>query len=568
MHNRAAALLGAGLAVFALSGGAALRAQGADFTHEVTAGSPAERYLRVLQVAGRAPLTPWSLRGLSPVEVDRLLAGADASHPWYARFAPGDSGRRARFAWLRPAAEAGFNSAFPAGTNDGAVWAGRGVTTSLSAGFDFRGGPVSLRVQPVAFWAQNADFDLMPNGRTGKLAFANADFPFNIDAPQRFGSGAYARVDPGQSTLRLDVRGVALGASTANEVWGPGEDLPLVLGTNAPGFPHLFLGSSAPWKIGIGTAHARLLWGRLDQSDYSPVTIAEKRRFMTGWVLAFTPRGLDGLEVGASRFFHTAWPQGGPGLDDFLEPFQAFFKTRVDSTGLGPDGRSSPDNQLVSVFGRWVLPRGGVEVWSEFSRNDHAWDLQDALLEPDHSTAYALGARKVWSRGDALVSLRAEWLDAQRSNLQQVRNQGNPYTHANELQGHTQRGQILGSPAAFGGGGAVLSLERFSPRGRWSVDWSRTRIRGPMAAPLTAADSARVDVVQSLGVQGTLFRGGTDLLLRLRGDYEMDRYFDGDAFNLSAAVGLRVGLGAGRRAPVRVPAPVAETGPGSDAGPR
>src|SRR5688572_27483323 len=46
----------------------------ADLRAEATAGSEAERYLRVLQVAGRAPLYPWSLRAFSPREVDALAA--------------------------------------------------------------------------------------------------------------------------------------------------------------------------------------------------------------------------------------------------------------------------------------------------------------------------------------------------------------------------------------------------------------------------------------------------------------------------------------------------------------
>ena len=54
---------------------------------------------------------------------------------------------------------------------------------------------------------------------------------------------AYTRLDPGQSTIRLDFPAVTLGASTANQQWGPGSTHPLLLGNNAPGFTHLFLGT-------------------------------------------------------------------------------------------------------------------------------------------------------------------------------------------------------------------------------------------------------------------------------------------------------------------------------------
>src|SRR4051812_21683221 len=75
-------------ATAALAVAAPLRAQQPlpDLRSEATAGSEAERYLRVLQVAGAAPLYPWSLRAFSPAELDRLASGT-AAHPWAPRFA-------------------------------------------------------------------------------------------------------------------------------------------------------------------------------------------------------------------------------------------------------------------------------------------------------------------------------------------------------------------------------------------------------------------------------------------------------------------------------------------------
>ena len=43
----------------------------------------------------------------------------------------------------------------------------RGVTGIASFGAAFRWGPVSLTVNPVAFWAQNQSFPLTPTGRSG-----------------------------------------------------------------------------------------------------------------------------------------------------------------------------------------------------------------------------------------------------------------------------------------------------------------------------------------------------------------------------------------------------------------
>lgn len=550
------------LAAAALVVAVPLRAQRTfpDLAAEATAGSDAERYLRVLQVAGAAPLYPWSVRAFSPQEIDRLVPDS-AAHPWAARFAPAGPARGPRLELLRPSLRAIYNTAYPQGMNDGPLWAGRGGTVSATAGFALRWGALSVRVEPQVFWAQNRSFALMPNGQADSLRFDDPESPLTIDLPQRFGDGAFTRIDPGQSTARIDVAGFAAGVSTANQQWGPTEDLPLLLGTNAGGFPHAFLGTSNPWRIGIGRVHGRLVWGSLSQSDFASIHGHGSRRFMTGVLGVFTPRGLDGLEIGGARFFHTAWPEGGLSFSDFTEPFQSLFKQGLAETGEGPDDRSSPDNQLASAFARWVLPGAGFEAWAEFAREDHSWDLQDLLMEPDHSSAYTLGARKVWRRGESLVSLRGELLEAQPSNLQVVRRQAVFYRHFAQLQGHTVNGQILGSPAAYGGAGSVLSLDKYTPRGRWTVDYTRTRLRGLRNTPTAVPGTAGVDVVHSLGVQALLFHGGLDAQLGLRGSYELNRNGGDDAFNLGATVGLRIGLGAASPSPATPRAAAASPSP-------
>jgi hypothetical protein len=533
------------LAAAALVVACPLRAQRSlpDLRAEATASSEVERYLRVLQVSGQAPLYPWSIRAFSPAEVDRLVPDS-ATHPWAARLPAADSAaaRGPHLQMLRPGLQALYNTAFPQGANDGAIWAGRGGTLAATAGFALRWGALSVRVEPIVIWAENRSFDLMANGQPDSMRFGDPENPTTIDLPQRFGDGAFTRLDPGQSTARLDVKGFAAGVSTANQQWGPSADLPLLLGTNAAGFPHAFLGTSNPWNVGIGRIHGRLVWGSLSQSEFSSVVSDSGRRFMTGILGVFMPRGLDGLEIGGARFFHTQWPEGGLSFDDFLEPFNALFKQDVPLTGEGPDDRSGPDNQLASVFVRWALPGPGFEAWAEYAREDHSWDLLDLLMEPDHFAAYSLGARKVWRRGTSLVSVRGELLDAQPSNLVTVRNQGRFYRHAFTRQGHTLGGQILGSPAAYGGAGSVLMVEKYTPRGRWSVDWTRTRVRGLRATPTSAPGTAGVDVVHSLGAQRLFFTGRADVTAGLRGSYELRRNGGDDVFNLGATLGVRVGF--------------------------
>ncbi|MEO8945020.1 MAG: hypothetical protein ABI338_00875, partial [Gemmatimonadaceae bacterium] len=279
----------------------------------VSSGDELDNYLRYLQSIGRAPLGAWGLRPFSAAQVDSL-SKISGSHPWKTSWLfKADSAHH--FSVLPLTVNAGFNSAFPWGGNDGAVWAGRGLTTSVSGGVAAAWGPVSLVLDPIVFRAENTSFTLQPNGQAGRAAVMNGDFPFEVDLPQRFGNGAYSRFDWGQSTLRVDWFGITAGVSTANQYWGPATVFPIILGNNAAGIPNVFIGTERPTNIGIGKVQAHLEYGYESQSSFSPVVGPDTftnvnepgtRRFMSGLVVTFSPAPIPGLELGAARFFHQA----------------------------------------------------------------------------------------------------------------------------------------------------------------------------------------------------------------------------------------------------------------------
>ncbi len=509
--------------------------------HEIFAGSELERYLRALQITGSVPAMPWSVRPFGPGEVARLAVTGD-DHPWAERFEGNPGSGSGRLALLSAEIAGIFNSGFPFGGNDGAVWAGKGMTAAGAAGAAGEWGPLSVTIYPTVFIAENGRFELLDNRREGDASFADGQVPGAIDRPQRFGNGRYLRADPGQSTIRLDAGGVAAGVTTANQVWGPAVDYPLILGTNAPGIPRIFLGSSRPANVGIGRLHAQIIWGTLAESAYSTAHPDSSRRFAAGAAGVFLPAFADGLEIGAARFFHRSWPAGGLGADELLLPLQGIFKAGRPETGPDPlDPRSDATNQLASVFARWAFPRAGLEVFGEYAREDHSWDGRDLILEPDHSAGYLIGVQKGWRLGAGdLWVLRGEVLNAQPSHLARVRLQVPFYTHFAARQGHTLHGQILGSQAAFGGAGAVLSLDHYHRRGRFGLAWNRVlrqetiqTILDPLAAP------AQLDVIHSLAASGLWFAGPLEVFGGLATAYEFNRDFAGDAFNLNAQAGLR-----------------------------
>jgi hypothetical protein len=299
--------------------------------------------------------------------------------------------------------------------------------------------------------------------------------------PQRFGDRAYSRVDPGNSYVRFDSRFVSLGVSTANEWIGPATEYPFLLSNNAPGFPHLFLGTGDPVKIWIGQLQARVLWGRLDQSAYSPVSGSAHylQGVQTGTVrltasvdAVFRPRGVSGLELGVARFFHVTNTVGQPNAAFWRKPLAVFFLKNEyaegDSVGAG--------NQLASIFFRWVFPNSGFEVFGERGYEDQFYDLREFVENLDHDREYMVGFQKVLAkRAGGFDVLRAELINYQLSTLGLLRlGEGGVYLHSPLRQGHTNRGQLLGaSPGVSAAAASTLAWTRYSPNGRTSITFRR-----------------------------------------------------------------------------------------------
>jgi hypothetical protein len=504
---------------------------------EAVAGSPLEEYLRARQLDSTSAFRPVGARADGAMAL-RALAASTGAHPWRGRLAV-DSGRAAIYL-LRPSLGTVYNSTFPMGGNDGAVWAGRGLTVAASAGVQLLAGPLSVRLEPVVFRAQNDAFPLFDETRAADVALRDPIEPTAIDLPQRFGRGPYQRIDLGDSEIRLTVAGATVGVTNAREVWGPALDHPLLLGANAPGFLHGFIGTARPVGIGIGRLHGRVIVGRLDESEFSPSVDSLSARLASGIVLTFVPRGLSNLEIGAMRFFHRRWDAGDlPGA--WRVPFEGllFKEGRLDVDD-STSGRFLPDNQLASAFLRWRLPRAGVEAYAEYARNDASFNLRELISEPDHASAYTLGLRKALVRRDArLLVVGGELVNARFTHLHRLRPQARLYQHGYFTQGHTNRGQVLGSNAVLGGGGLSLRLDDYTPSGRDALAIERIVRLVPFGEGAPSVD--QVDVMHSLRVARTRFRGPIDLTGGATVTWEQQRDFRSDAFNLRLEASARVG---------------------------
>ena len=508
-----------------------------------TAGSEYEDYLRVLQISGKVPLYPWSIRGFSRHEIERL-ALADSTGPWSLR-------NRFSRSNLTPgplALGATFNSAYPYGANDGPLWAGRGLTVAASGGVSGYIGRLSFALAPMAFRAANRPFDLLANGQAGNLAYNHGSYPTSVDLPQRFGNAAYSRLDPGTSYVRFDSRFLSAGVSTANEWIGPATEYPFLLSNNAPGFPHLFVASGDPWNVRIGHLQARVLWGKLDQSDYSPVSGSTHYlstvqsgtvRLATSVEAVFQPRGMPGLELGAARFFHVPYRPGEPGADFWEKPFKVFFQKNEIAQGDSAGG----DNQLASVFFRWAFPHSGFEVYGERGYEDQFYDLREFIENLEHDREYMLGFQKVLRASpERFDVLRAELVNYQLSTLARIRDEGFVYVHSTLRQGHTNQGQLLGaSPGVGAAAASMISWTRYSRTDRTSITLRRI-VRDQRGSFFTTGvvDPRSSDVIVAAGLERMRYGRNVDLGARFEAMDDLNRNFSRDVGNLNLQLTARL----------------------------
>jgi hypothetical protein len=505
-------------------------------------GSEFEDYLRVLQVAGMEELYPWSVRGFAPRVIARM-AMADSAGPWALR----RNFQNTRVVAGSVKLGATVNTSFPYGANDGPVWAGRGITLIGNGGIAGRLGPLSFALAPKAFVTSNAPFDLVPNGRSGPLVYNNGSFPDVVDYPQRFGNKAYSRLDPDASSVRFDTRFISLGVSTGNEWIGPATEYPFLLGTNAPGFPHLFVGTGDPMNLWLARVQARVIWGKLYQSDYSPVSGSTHYlsasesgtvRLMASSQIVILPKGVPGLELGLARFLHVPNRVGEPSAAFWRKPFKAFFLKNEYAAG----DTAGADNQLASAFFRWVFPHSGFELYGERGYEDQFYDFRDFTQDPDHEREYMLGFQKTFSRSNNVLDvLKAEVLNYQLPSIARVRIEGLIYVHGTLRQGHTNRGQLLGASAGVGAAAAsTISWTRYSPSGRSTFLLRRILRDQPNIAPFTMVSPARSDVTISAGAERMRFGRRLDWGGKVEMMEDFNHNFRSDTPNLNVQLTARL----------------------------
>ena len=429
------------------------------------------------------------------------------------------------------------NSALPGSDNDGALWAGRGENLLVRGGVAFRVGRVTAVLAPEIAYSRNLGFQSQPATLEGQQpttgAFRAPWFvgPYSADLPTRFGDQSYTLVGAGQSYVAVTTGPVTAGFSTENQWWGPGVRNALLMSSAAEGVPHAFVRTARPLRTALGDVEARWILGSPAGSLYfdSLGRASADTRVLNGAVATLRVAADPGLTVGVARLVLTPTRSNGAFLAHALDVL-----TRSGSLGTGDTLRTGLRNdQLASVFARWVFPGVGAEAYGEFARLELPRSLREFLIAPLNTGAYTLGVAHAW-RGPAAGTFRAnlEVTDLEQSRT--LTDRPPPpdyYTGRAAPRGFTSRGQSLGAAIGPGSSSQWAALDYYAPRWQAGLFAQRTRNQNDALYRVFVANYLRHDVSLSGGVRGGLRRNGVDARATLTVTDRLNYLFQNGTFN-------------------------------------
>ncbi|HZK95054.1 MAG TPA: capsule assembly Wzi family protein [Prolixibacteraceae bacterium] len=347
-----------------------------------------------------------------------------------------------------------FNTHHPYSLNDGEMIPARGYQSLFSAGIFAKLGPLSIQLRPEYVYAENKQFDGFPEELSDRIWAGYHNFHNRIDLPERFGDKPYNRLSWGQSSIRLTAGPVSVGLSNENLWWGPGMRNSLLMTNTSGGFEHYTLNTVKPIRTPIGSFEAQIIAGRLDGSGFFPADTNRtwnggkfyqpKRndwRYLNGMIISYSPKWVPGLFLGITRSFMI--------YHEDMGTFPVISPSNKKNNNGGTEIPQGGD-QLLSSFIRWVLPKEHAEIYFEYGREDHSYNLRDFILEPDYARAYIFGFRKLFpltAHPDQLIQFNLEVTQLEQNRTNTQRSAIYFYADPDITNGHgyTNRGQLLGS---------------------------------------------------------------------------------------------------------------------------
>ena len=366
-----------------------------------------------------------------------------------------------------------YNSAAPYGQNDGALWQGKGYNTALTSGLRLEGYGFEMTFKPQISFSQNLEFEYTKpySGYSGELyenkASSYGDYSLgSLDAPQRFGDKSFWNFDLGDTEFRWTWRTFTIGLGTENIWLGPAQLNPIMHSNNGPGYPHLDFGirkqKIAISNLNFGDIEFRYWMGKTTESQFFDNNDTNNDTLITGLFAAYKPPFFDGLTIGLNRTMLTKWKD---------KSAYAFF------TLLNPFMKSTAgydqNDQRASIFMDYYIPKGGIDIYFEWGKNDYNSGLDNLIRYPFHTQAITAGLKKSIDfkntskiYGQFLCELTYIESSMDYHFFYDWGGIGNDfYTHHIITQGYTNQGQYLGAGIGAGGNSQFASYKLFYPKG-------------------------------------------------------------------------------------------------------
>lgn len=374
-----------------------------------------------------------------------------------------------------PSLYSSVNSAAPFGQNDGALWQGKGLNTSLSLGTRLEGYGFEFTFLPQLCFSQNQEFSFKtPEGfnsptYAGKAKKYGYCYGTSIDAVQRFGEDAFFTFDFGDTELRWSWYAFTLGIGWQSIWLGPNHVNALLHSNNAASYPKIDFGIRKQeitipflnWNLGY--IEGRIWTGLLTESEYFDNDESNDHRLFHGLSLSYSPSFMPGFTINANRacIVSASW-------ENMSYIIPAYTNTHVgEHDGSGED-------QKMSITADWLFDKVGFEIYGEIGIDDFLPSgesiIQGYIRWPFHTACYAVGARKAFNHKnpDIKSELLFEWDNSEPSQDYQFWAQYNFGHHYQLLQGYTNKGQFLGNGYGYGGNSQHLEYRLYYPKGTTS----------------------------------------------------------------------------------------------------
>ena len=385
-----------------------------------------------------------------------------------------------------------FNSHHPYNRNNGSMGPNRGYQHILSAGIYAEIGPLSVQLKPEYLYSQNKDFEGFgegPNGHYSVIWVKRYKLWNKIDMPERFGKKSISKTLIGQSSIRLNFKGLSLGVSNENILWGPSIRNSIMMSNHARGFKHITFNTTKPLQTKIGNFEWQVISGRLESSGYLPAGSDRQHagtniyipkinqrgetddwRYLQGYSITYSPKWVSGLSLGFIRWVSMygalvegkyPWLQGSP---TWFPAFQNLFR-KNDSY----ENYEAQTNQAAGLFLRWLWKDSKAEIYVDYNHNDSKLNIRDLLLDSDHSRAVTVGLQKVFeiSNDDFLFSW--EWTQMEQTASRLLRNAGSWYEHGWAYDGYTNEGEVLGAGIGPGSNSHYFALNRIRDKEKLGI---------------------------------------------------------------------------------------------------